>query len=309
MPEQLRQNTIFIAGPTASGKSAAALEIAESLGGEIVNADAMQVYRDLRIVTARPSPADETRAPHHLYGWLDGAERCSAGRWARRAGLVIEEIHQRGNIAIIVGGTGLYFKALEDGLSPIPDIPHEAREAAHRRYTELGAERFRDEVIARDPAMARLPVGDTQRLVRAWEVFEATGEPLSAFQVLPREPVFTGAAHRVIIEPDRAALYAACDKRAAIMLEEGAVAEVEMLLARKLCADLPIMKALGVPEIAAFLTGEATREETLQRLQQNTRRFAKRQMTWLRGQARDWARLPAEARATEFVNSLMLRPS
>jgi tRNA dimethylallyltransferase len=173
---------ILIAGPTASGKSAAALALAEKIGGEIVNADAMQVYRDLRILTARPSPAEEAAVRHHLYGVLDGAERCSAGRWARLAGEAVRDILARGRPAIIAGGTGLYFRALEDGLSPIPEIPPAAREQACDRLKELGAEAFRAEVVERDPAMARLPEGDAQRLLRAWEVFEATGERLSHFR-------------------------------------------------------------------------------------------------------------------------------
>lgn len=284
------QNAVFIAGPTASGKSAAALALAQRTGGEIVNADAMQVYRDLRIVTARPSPEDERAVPHHLYGVLDGAEASSAGRWARMAADVIADIRARGKPLIVAGGTGLYFRALADGLSPIPETPPGIREAARARLDALGPTAFRAEVLARDPAMARLPESDAQRLLRAWEVFEATGAPLSHFQSLPREPLMQGLIHKAVIEPPRETLYARCDVRAARMLEEGAVEEVRMLLARDLDPSLPVMKALGVPEISALLRGEATREEALAQLQQNTRRFAKRQTTWFRHQTEGWTR-------------------
>ena len=215
-------SVILIAGPTASGKSAAALALAKKLDGEIVNADAMQVYSDLRILTARPPTQEEAAIPHHLYGVLDGAERCSAGRWARLASETIRDILARGRPSIVVGGTGLYFRALEDGLSPIPEIPAAVRERAGERIKELGPAAFRAEVVARDPAMARLPEGDSQRLLRAWEVFEATGKPLSHFQTLPRTPLIESVASRIVIEPPRDVLYARCDARATAMLAEGA---------------------------------------------------------------------------------------
>jgi len=279
---------IFIAGPTASGKSAAAMRVAEKRGGEIVNADAMQVYDGLRIVTARPSEEDEAHIPHHFYGVLDPAERCSAGRWAQLAADCISDIKTRGKVAVLVGGTGLYFKALAEGLSPIPEILPDIREAARTRHEALGAAAFRDEVIARDPAMARLPQGDAQRLMRAWEVFEATGEPLSSFQDRPRTPLINELIERAVIMPDREVLYAACDVRARAMFSDGAIEEVKALLARDLDPSLPVMKALGVPEITGLLRGEYERGEALEFLQRNTRRFAKRQVTWLRNQTPDW---------------------
>ncbi|MEM9617641.1 MAG: tRNA (adenosine(37)-N6)-dimethylallyltransferase MiaA [Pseudomonadota bacterium] len=279
---------IFIAGPTASGKSSAALRMAEALDGEIINADAMQVYKDLHIITARPSEDDEASLPHHLYGVLDGAEACSAGRWVRLAVDSIDEINTRGKAAILVGGTGLYFKALVEGLSPIPDVPAETRNAARARHEALGATAFRDEVVARDPTMARLPEGDTQRLLRAWEVFEATGAPLSFFQDMPRDPLITDPVTKAVILPDRQTLYAACNARAQAMFSAGAIDEVRALIARDLDPALPAMKALGVSEIASLLRGECEREEALSLLQRNTRRFAKRQMTWFRHQAPDW---------------------
>ena len=283
-------SVILIAGPTASGKSAAALALAKKLDGEIVNADAMQVYSDLRILTARPPTQEEAAVPHHLYGVLDGAERCSAGRWARLASETIRDILARGRPSIVVGGTGLYFRALEDGLSPIPEIPAAVRERAGERIKELGPAAFRAEVVARDPAMARLPEGDSQRLLRAWEVFEATGKPLSHFQTLPRTPLIESVASRIVIEPPRDVLYARCDARATAMLAEGAVEEARALIARGLDPALPVMKALGVAEIGAMLRGALTKDDALALLQQNTRRFAKRQLTWFRNQAADWPR-------------------
>ncbi len=279
---------VFIAGPTASGKSAAALRLAEETGGVIVNADAMQIYADLKIVTARPDEADERRAPHRLYGAIDASEACSAGRWAGMAAREIGDILNAGRIAILTGGTGLYFKALEDGLSPIPETPPEIRAAARARRDALGAEAFRDEVLERDPGMTHLPAGDAQRLMRAWEVHETTGKPLSHFQHLPRTPFIDGPIRKAVIAPPRARLYASIDQRAHDIFSDAGIAEVRALLLRDVDLQAPVMKALGVPEIAAFLAGEMSREEALAALQQNTRRFAKRQMTWFRNQASGW---------------------
>ncbi len=292
---------IFIAGPTASGKSAAALALGEKLGGEIINADAMQIYSDLRIVTARPSDEDQARIPHHLYGVLDGAEANSAGRWSILAAGKIEAVNAAGKVAILVGGTGLYFRALEDGLSPIPETPPAIRDRARQRREVLGATAFRDEVLTRDPEMARLPEGDTQRLLRAWEVFEATGEPLSHFQKLPRQPLITGGVQKAVLLPDRAALYARCDARAALMLQKGAIAEVEALLARGLEQTLPVMRALGVADIADLINERVSHEAALTALQQNTRRFAKRQTTWVRNQMAQW---PVYETGKELVAAL-----
>ncbi|MEM9495262.1 MAG: tRNA (adenosine(37)-N6)-dimethylallyltransferase MiaA [Pseudomonadota bacterium] len=292
---------VFIAGPTASGKSAAALALAEKIGAEIVNADAMQVYRDLEILTARPCGPDLARAPHHLYGSIDGAERFSAGRWARAAADLIAEIGARGRPVIVIGGTGLYFKALAEGLSPIPEIDPAMRKQASERRRTLGAEAFRDEVVAADPQMAHLPVADVQRLMRAWEVFHATGTPLSAFQARPRRPLAPAPTASVVIAPPREALYEKIDARATEMIEGGAVEEVCALLERGLDPNMPVMKALGVAEIAAMLSGDASQEDATAALQQSTRRFAKRQLTWFRNQAADWPRADDVASATEVL--------
>jgi tRNA dimethylallyltransferase len=299
---------IYIAGPTASGKSAAALALAKRLSGEIINADAMQVYRDLCVVTARPTPAIEGEAPHRLYGFLDGAERCSAGAWARMAAAAVEDCAASGRAPILVGGAGLYFKALEEGLSPIPETPLNIRDCARKRREEIGAKAFREEVVARDPAIAHLPQGDAQRLMRAWEVYAATGKPLSYFQNLPRERLIDIDAAKAVILPPRKALYSQCGARAEAMFASGALDEVRTLLRRNLDPALPIMKALGVQEIAAYLFGEQTREEALAVLQQNTRRYAKRQVTWLRHQARGWPIVESAQEAVSFflTNSQVL---
>ncbi len=286
---------ILIAGPTASGKSGLALTLAERLAAAgrealILNADAMQVYRDLRVLTARPSPEDEARAPHALYGYLDAAARCSAGVWARAAAVEAEAALARGAVLIIVGGTGLYFRALTEGLSPMPEVSAEIMTAAAARREALGPEDFRADVLARDPAMARFPASDAQRMQRAWSVHEATGTPLSDWQAAPPEPLLSRIAARLVLEPPRDALYANCEKRFDAMLEAGAVEEVERLIARGLDPSLPAMKALGVPEIAAALTGAMTLAAAADEAKTRTRQFAKRQLTWFRNQTADWER-------------------
>lgn len=290
MTDGVETRVFFIAGPTASGKSAAALMLAEKIGGEIVNADAIQVYRDLEILSARPGPTELRRAPHHLFGYLDAAVRCSAGMWGREAAKAIRDIHERGRPAIVVGGSGLYFRALEEGLSPIPDVPEEARIAARQRLEALGAEAFRAEVVARDPAMARIAATDVQRLLRAFEVCEATGQPLSAFQDAPRQPLIGAPTARVVVEPPREALYAACDARFSLMLERDGLEEARRLAERGLDPDLPAMKALGAAELIAHLKGALSLEEAAELARRNTRRFAKRQLTWFRHQASGWPR-------------------
>ena len=303
MPDEPENNIILIAGPTASGKSRVALRLAELLDGEIINADAIQVYRDLEILSARPTSEDLALAPHHLYGVLDGSEACSAGRWAAMADKAIAAAKARGRCAIIVGGTGLYFRALTDGLSEIPAAPTESREAAQRRHAELGAEKFREEVIRFDPAMARLAIGDRQRLIRAWEVHHATGEALSSFQAAPRQPVAPRVRARVVLSPDREALYQQCEARFNAMLEAGGLDEAARLAARGLSDALPVMKALGVRELLEHLNGALTFDEAVALAKRNTRRFAKRQMTWFRGQTPDWPRAETPDDAFNWMRS------
>ena len=273
---------LIVAGPTASGKSALALAIAESCGGAVINADSMQVYRDLRVLTARPGAAAEARAPHRLYGVIDAAEACSAGRWRALALAEIAAARAAGRLPVLVGGTGLYLHALVHGLAPIPPVPAAVRADARALHAELGGPAFHARLAARDPeSAARLHAEDAQRLVRAWEVLAATGRTLGDWQRTPASGE-VGAVSAVLLLPPRAALYAAIDARFTAMMDDGAVDEVRALLARNLPAELPAMKAVGVREIAALLAGRATREEAIAAVQQATRHYAKRQITWLR---------------------------
>ncbi len=277
---------IVVAGPTASGKSALALGLAEALDGEVVNADSLQLYGDLAVLTARPGAADLARAPHRLYGILDGGDACSAGRWRGMALEAIAGARRTGRRPILVGGTGLYLNALMVGLSPVPAVPAEAREAAARRHRRLGGEAFHAALAARDPAMAaRLHVGDSQRLIRAWEVLEATGRSLADWQRQPPVPPPAGLRFDlVLLMPARTALHAACDRRFLAMIEAGALDEAARLGERRLEASAPIMKAVGVAELLAHLRGEMPLDRAISQAQKATRGYAKRQGTWFRHQ-------------------------
>jgi tRNA dimethylallyltransferase len=275
---------LVLAGPTASGKSRLALALAEPIGGIIVNADSMQCYRDLRILTARPDAAAEARVPHRLYGWLDAGERGSAARWRTLALAEIAAALAAGRLPIVVGGTGLYLRALAEGLSPIPDIPEAVRREAARLHEALGGARFRERLAALDPeAASRLPPGDTTRLRRAWEVAHATGLPLAQWHRRAREAAPCRFA-TILLAPPREPLYAACDARFAAMLEAGGLAEAARLAARRLDPQLPAMKAVGVPELLRHLAGEIPLSEAVVAGQRATRRYAKRQLTWFRHQ-------------------------
>ncbi|MBS0295620.1 MAG: tRNA (adenosine(37)-N6)-dimethylallyltransferase MiaA [Proteobacteria bacterium] len=282
----------LIAGPTASGKSAVALELARRIGGVVVNADALQLYADLRILTARPSAEEEAQAPHRLYGVADAADGWSVGRWLEAAQAVLAEAGADGRPAVVVGGTGLYFRALTQGLADVPAIPAAAREEAEARFAREGEAAFRAALAERDPAAAeRIFPGDRQRLVRAFEVALATGKPLSAWQAETAPTLAAEDWSAVVLEPPRETLYARCDRRLEAMLDEGALAEVEALMARGLDPALPAMKATGLRELAGFLRGEWSREEAIEAAQRETRRYAKRQLTWLRNQTPTWPRL------------------
>ena len=281
----------LIAGPTASGKSALAMRLAVETGGVIVNADSMQLYRDLRILTARPSEADEAAVPHRLYGVADAADGWSVGRWLRAAVRVLDELRSQGRPAIVTGGTGLYFRALTRGLADIPPVPAAARDAAAARYDVEGEAAVRAALRSVDPAAeARIAPGDRQRLVRALSVFEATGAPLSGWMAATRPVLAPEDYQALVVEPDRAALYARCDARLEEMLDAGVLDEVETLLDRGLDPALPALKPTGFREFAAHLRGETTLEMALDSAQQETRRYAKRQLTWFRNQTPDWPR-------------------
>jgi tRNA dimethylallyltransferase len=287
-------SVLLIAGPTASGKSALALRIAEAVDGEIVNADAIQVYRDLRVLSARPAADEEARAPHHLFGTVDAAEAWSAGRWQAAALAALAGIAARGRPAIVVGGTGLYLRALTHGLADIPAVPPVVRQAAAAAYDADGEAAFREALRRRDPAAeARIMGGDRQRLLRAFEVAEATGRSLSAWQAATHAPLAAGAWRAVVLEPPRAALYARCDRRLESMVQQGALDEAGRLMERRLDPQLPAMKALGLRELIACRRGELTLSDAVVLAQQQTRQFAKRQSTWFRNQTPAWARITA----------------
>jgi len=284
----------LIAGPTASGKSALALRLAETIGAEIINADALQLYRDLRILSARPSAEDEARAPHHLFGVADAADGWSVGRWLREASTVLADIAARVRPAIVVGGTGLYFKALTHGLAPVPPVPDAARAAAEQLYDEAGEDAVRTQLAAVDPAAAaRIGAGDRQRLVRALAVARATGRALSDWQADTTGALPADAWRGVVLEPPREALYFRCDARLIAMIEAGAIEEAAALMDRHLNPALPAMKAVGLRELAACAAGEATPAQALEAAQIATRHYAKRQFTWFRNQTADWPRVTA----------------
>lgn len=277
---------VMIGGPTASGKTLLALTIAERTGGAVVNADSMQVYRDLRVLTDRPGPELEARAPHYLFGILDGADPCSVGRWYELARETLAGLSREGcPLAVLVGGTGLYLKAAAEGLAPVPEVPAEIRRHVRARLEAIGVEAFHQELRRLDPAgAARLAPGDTQRLLRAREVVEATGKPLGEWQDRSPLPPLGAARTGWLLLPPRAELYHACDARFPAMIEAGAIEEARVLLARGLTPDLPIMKAVGLREIAGFLDGAYGKEELIARGRRATRQYAKRQYTWFRHQ-------------------------
>lgn len=281
---------ILIAGPTASGKSALALALAERLGGTVINADAMQVYRELRVLTARPDADDERRAPHRLYGHVPGAEAYSAARYAAEARAAIAAAEEAGSLPIVVGGTGLYFKALTEGLSPIPPIPDEIRARWRACAGEEGAAALHAILAERDPEMAaRLRPTDPQRLVRALEVLEATGTSLARWQEEPGEPVVRVEDGRaVVVAPERDVLRQRIDARFDRMMAHGAVEEVRALLQLALSPELPVMRALGVGPLARLIAGEASPAEAGEAAKAETRQYAKRQLTWLRRNMNAW---------------------
>jgi tRNA dimethylallyltransferase len=286
-----KQTVILLAGPTASGKSRLALDLAQRLGGLIVNADSMQVYRELRVLTARPTTADERTAPHRLYGHVPAEMRYSVGAWLSDAAAVLAEASAERRTVIIVGGTGLYFKALTEGLAAVPPIPAEVRGAVrdeaegaptsslHARLAILDAE-----------GAARVPPNDRSRILRALDVVTATGRPLGEWQRMAAAPplVSPASARRLVLAPERALLHQRIAARAAQMLEHGALAEVQALAALRLDPDLPAMKAIGVHELRAHESGNLSLDEALAAITTETRRYAKRQMTWFRNQMADW---------------------
>ena len=282
----------LLAGPTASGKSRRALEMAARTGAVIINADSQQLYADLRVLSARPSIEEEAMAEHRLYGVADAADAWSVGRWSRAVMPVLAELAAAGRPALLVGGTGLYFTSLTMGLADIPDVPLEAREAAGAAFDAEGETRFRRRLAEADlAAEARIEAGDRQRLTRAWAVAKHTGRALSDWTADTTPLLAPGSWTGLVIEPERAALYANCDLRVAQMVEAGALDEVRALVARDLDPALPAMKAVGVREFAAHLAGGTTLAAAVEATRQATRNYAKRQLTWFRNQTPGWARV------------------
>jgi tRNA dimethylallyltransferase len=277
---------VLIAGPTASGKSALALELARATGGVIINADSMQVYRDLRVITARPTPEDEALVPHRLYGHVDAAENFSAGAWVADAAMVLAEVRAQNRLPIFTGGSGLYFKALTRGLSAVPPIPPEIREGVRARLERDGVEALHTELGRRDQATAeRLKPRDRTRIARALEVVEATGRSLTDWHSDGLPPLLPqGTFSALFLAPDRDQLYARIDARFDAMLAAGVLEEVAHLAARHLDPLLPAMKAHGVPALLRHLSGEITLEEAATIGRADTRHYAKRQFTWFRHQ-------------------------
>ena len=282
----------LIAGPTASGKSRLAMEMAERTGAVIVNADSQQLYDDLRVLSARPSVEDEAAADHRLYGIADAADAWSVGRWSRAVADLLTEMAAQDRPVLIVGGTGLYFTALTKGLADIPEVPLAVRQEAMALYDAEGEAAFRLRLTAFDPpAAATIESGDRQRLTRAYAVARATDRSLSDWQASTTPMLERGTYERRVVEPDRAALYAACDARVTTMVEQGALDEVRTLMARGLDPALPALKAVGVREFAAHLAGETTLDAAIASARQATRNYAKRQLTWFRNQTPDWPRV------------------
>ena len=290
MTDRAAKRAVLIAGPTASGKSALALTLAEALDGTIINADAMQVYRDLRVLTARPSPAEEARVPHLLYGHVDAAENYSVGRWCVDAGAALAAVERGGRLPILTGGTGLYFKALTRGLAAVPPIPAQIRAAVRARLEREGIAALYAELSERDGATARrfMP-GDRARITRALEVVLATGRSLTDWHREGMTPALDPQlAVKVFLDVDRAELYRRIDARFDAMLRAGALDEVRALASRHLDPALPAMKAHGAPWLIRHLNGDIDLAAAVEAAKRDTRRYTKRQATWFRHQLPDW---------------------
>jgi tRNA dimethylallyltransferase len=301
---------ILIAGPTASGKSAAALALARHLGGTIVNADSMQVYAEMRVLTARPSAAEEGAAPHRLYGHVVAAEAYSVGRWLDDAALSMRAAWKAESLPILVGGTGLYFKALTQGLAPVPYIPLDVRMHWRAKAEAGGSEALYAALLERDPTLAqKLAPTDTQRLVRALEVFDATGVSLAEWQSGSTASAIlsAGDALKILVAPEREPLYAAIDARFDKMMADGAAEEARTLAALGLDRRLPAMRAHGGAELTAYLDGVQSLDEAVSKAKTQSRRYAKRQMTWARRFMADWEWVPDPAAAVDTALSRLAR--
>lgn len=302
---------VLIAGPTASGKSALALALAEATGGVVINTDSMQVYRDLRIITARPSPEEEARVPHRLYGYCDAAVNCSAGTWVADAAAALAEARAANLLPIFIGGTGLYFKALTRGLSAVPPIPQRVRDDVRARMERDGVEALHAELARRDPVSGeKLKPRDSARVARALEVIEATGRALPDWHRDGLPPLLEPEGVKaVFLAPERKDLYAQIDRRFTAMMDAGALDEVAALAARKLDPMLPAMKAHGVPALIGYLAGAITLEQAVYTGQIDTRHYAKRQFTWFRHQLPEFEWVAPDAAREWLTHALSLSPN
>jgi tRNA dimethylallyltransferase len=302
---QIEGNAVLIAGPTASGKSAFALDLAQKTGGVVINTDSMQVYRDLRILTARPTLEEEAQAPHRLYGHVDAAVNFSAGAWVSDAAKALAEARAQNRLPIFTGGSGLYFKALTRGLSAVPPIAAEVREDVRARLERDGVQSLHTELALKDPVSAeRLKPRDRTRIARALEVVEATGRSLTDWHREGLPPLLPpGQFSAIFLAPEREELYARIDARFDAMLAAGAREEVAALAARKLDPLLPAMKAHGVPTLIRHLQGEITLEQAAEIGRADTRHYAKRQFTWFRHQLPEFEWMKPEA-ARGWVSAL-----
>ena len=287
---------ILIHGPTASGKTGLSIALASFIDGEVINADAMQVYADLRVITAQPTLQERGEVPHHLFGFVDPAERFSTGKWLEATRTTIADVWARGKVPIIVGGTGLHLHVLTEGLAEIPPIPEECRAEAKAVYETGGMPALRAAVQKIDPiAHARIQDGDRQRLLRALEVWLATGRPMSGFQDTRPAPLAPGQWLGIALHPHRDSIYARIDLRFEAMVQGGAVEEVKALSMRELASDLPAMRAHGVPWLLAHLRGLMSLKDAVNLSKRDTRRYAKRQYTWIGRQFPHWVRVPLES--------------
>jgi len=295
---------ILIAGPTASGKSGLALAIAREFEGVVVNADASQVYNELQIISARPSQEEMEQVPHKLYGHVSGGTAYSTGAWLEDVTQVLKELEAANQRAIIVGGTGLYFQALLNGLSNIPQIDEEIRKFWRQEADRLGGHELHKVLQTKDPIMAeRLNPGDRQRVTRALEVIESTGHSLSFWQQ-ETGPALLDLSQTVpfVLQIDREVLYHRIDERFEQMVQQGGLEEVQALLVHRFDAGLPIMRALGVPELSTYIKGDMSLDQAIDQAAQQTRRYAKRQLTWLRRNMISWNSIDAQQMKSNLSN-------
>lgn len=273
------RKVIVFGGPTASGKSGLALRLAERINGVVINADSMQVYKDVPTLTARPLDGETKKVDHKLYGFLDANQKCSAASWASLAAEEIENVLKSERVPILAGGTGMYIQTLEEGISPLPEVGEDVRASVRERFERQGYEKFLSDFIKRDP---QVRLTDPQRLIRAAEIFEATGKSIVYWQSLPLKKAVEASYLNILVLPPREVLYARCNERFSKMLSDGAMEEVRVLLSKNPPSDSLIMKAIGVKELSGVLKGELSMAEAEDHAKQMTRNYAKRQTTWFK---------------------------